>query len=100
MEGSVLSHFKRGPIRSRIISAMVYAVTVIPFFDYFDGLYSGEPIRGDMTLIHTATAGAIVFAIASLTSFWAVPVGLVCGLAASTLSWPFWGLHLIMFVTL
>ncbi len=94
----MLLNFERGPMRSRIVLAVVYAITVIPLFDYFDGLYGGEPIHGDMTLIHTATAGAILFAIAFLASLLALRVGLVCGFAACILSWPFWGFHLIMFI--
>jgi hypothetical protein len=78
-------------MRTRIASAAVYATTAFAFFGFFDGLYAGEPPRGDLTLIHIATAGAILFAVAFLASLVALNLGVGCGFAACVLSWPYWG---------
>jgi hypothetical protein len=80
-------------IKQRIPSAAVYAITVLAlavWLEDVDGMEPG-PITGFFGLIQMAIAGVILLAIACLVSLFAFRLGLVCGLAASVLSWPYFG---------
>jgi hypothetical protein len=81
-------------MKRKIISAAVYAVTAFAFLGYFDGVYGGEPILYHLGLIHVATAGAILFAVATVLSLITLRAGIACGIVAATLSWPYFALEL------
>jgi hypothetical protein len=74
-------------MKRKIISVAVYAITAFAFLGYFDGLYGGEPIIYHLRLIHVATAGAILFAVACVLSLFTPRAGIVCGIVAAILSW-------------
>jgi hypothetical protein len=79
-------------MKRKVISAAVYAITAFAFLGYFDGLYGGEPIIYHLGLIHVATAGAILFAVASVLSLLNLKVGIACGIVATILSWPYFAI--------
>ena len=81
-------------MKLKVISAAVYAITAFAFLGYFDGLYGGEPIIHYLGLIHVATAGAILLAVASVLSLITLRVGIACGIVAAILSWPDFAIEL------
>ncbi len=81
-------------MKRKMISAGVYAITAFAFFGYFDGLYGGEPIIYHLRLIHIATGGAILFAVACVLSLFNLRVGNACGIVAAILSWPYFAIEL------
>ncbi len=76
-------------MKQKIVSAFIYAVTTLALAYFFDGFYGGEPSTRHLGLIHAATAGAILFAVACVLSLFSLRLGTVCTLAACILSWPF-----------
>ena len=82
---------RRVKMKKRILAAVVYVITAVALAGYFDGVYGGEPITRHLGLIHTATAGATLFAVACLLSLFTLRFGVICGLVASILAWPFFG---------
>jgi hypothetical protein len=76
-------------MKQKIISVAIYAITTLALWGFFDGLYGGEPITRHLSLIHAATAGAILFAVACVLSSFSLRFGIACALAACILSWPF-----------
>ena len=74
-----------------LIPAVVYAGTALAFARYVDALYGEHPALPHATLVYAVTAGALLYAIASLLSLFALRFAASCGLVASLLSWPlFW----------
>lgn len=75
-------------MKRRIISAVVYAATFLALAGFFDSLYGAGPVTGYLAAIHLALAGTVLLAAASISSFFAPRVGVVCGAAGSVLAWP------------
>jgi hypothetical protein len=76
-------------MKQKVISAVIYAVTTLALAAFFDGLYGGESLTRHLVLIHVATAGAVLFAVACVSCIFSPRFGIVCALAACILSWPF-----------
>jgi hypothetical protein len=76
------------------ISALVYAVTAFILAGFFEGLYGGEPIIYHVRLIHAATAGAVLFVAAFALCLFTLRFGIVCGLLAGILSWPYFAVQM------
>ena len=76
-------------MKHKVVSALVYGITALDFAEFFDSVYGAGPISPHhIALMHTAIAGAIVFALACLFSLFNLRIGVMCGLAACVLSWP------------
>src|SRR5436305_786544 len=80
-------------MKNRPLSILLYAATAVCLGAFFDGLYGGEPIVRHLALIHVATAGAALFAVACLICFFTLRVGSICGLLACGLSWCYFGIE-------
>jgi hypothetical protein len=76
-------------MKQKIVSAVVYAITVFDIANFLDSLYGAGPVTHNLGLIRSAIAGAILFVVASISSLFSLRVGTVCALAACILSWPF-----------
>lgn len=81
-------------MRQKILASFIYGATAVAFGRLFDGLYGGEPVTHRSALIYAATAGAFLFAIACILSFFTLRFAVGCALAASILSWPCFGIAL------
>jgi hypothetical protein len=81
-------------MKQRLLAAIVYLSTAVAQAVFFDGLYGAGPVTHHLTLVHSAIAGAILFAIACPLSLFMSRFGILCGLTASILSWPFFGILL------
>jgi hypothetical protein len=88
MAESALRLAVRISVRRKIITALVYAATAFAFAIYFDSLYGAGPITHDLWFINLATVGMGLFAAATILSFFALRMGLVCAAAGGLLSWP------------
>jgi hypothetical protein len=91
-------------VNHKIISAVIYAITVLAIANYFDCLSGAEPIphspRSTWVLIYAAAAGVILFTTACVLSIFRPRLGIICGLAASILSWPFFARELWLILRL
>ena len=81
----------------KLLAALVYGVTGVSFGSFFEALYAGEPIAFHLTLIHLATAGAVLFAVACFVCLFSLRLGGVLGVFARLFSWPFLGIELAAF---
>ncbi|MGB9105850.1 MAG: hypothetical protein WCC59_13900 [Terriglobales bacterium] len=92
-EGFHVIDFGEIDMTRKLIPAVVYAATAFAFAGFIDGLYGGEPITHHLGLIHVATAGAILFAVACVLSLFTPRVGVVCALVGGVLSWPYFAIQ-------
>jgi hypothetical protein len=83
-------------MKQRIPSPVIYLISALALVFYFDALYGG-PVTHRLGTIHAGIAGATLFVVACVLSLFSLRVGLVCGLAASILSWPYFGVLLFVF---
>jgi hypothetical protein len=81
-------------MKRKIISAIVYAATSVALAGFFDALYGAGPVTRYLALIHLAIAGTVLFAVACVLSLFTLRVGVVCGLAGSVLSWPYFAIQI------
>jgi hypothetical protein len=81
-------------MKHRLVCTLIYAATTFCLGEFFDGLYGGEPIIYHLGLIHVATAGAVLFAVACVLSLFTLRFGIMCGLLAGILSWPYFAIQL------
>jgi hypothetical protein len=80
-------------MKRKTISAIVYAVTALVLAGFFDGLYGGEPLIYHLLVIYAATAGAALFVVACVLCLFSLQFGIVCGLLAGILSWPYFAIQ-------
>jgi hypothetical protein len=81
-------------VKRKIISAAVYAATSFALAGFFDGLYGAGPVTRYLGVIHLAIAGTILFAVACVLSLFTLRVGVICGLCACVLSWPYFAIQI------
>jgi hypothetical protein len=81
-------------MKYRAILAAIYAITTLCLGSFLDYLYNGEPITRHLGLIHAATVGAILFAVACVLSVFSLRLGIVCALVACILSWSYFCIQL------
>ena len=84
-------------MEGRIQSSVIYAFATLVLANYFDGYYALDLTgtrRLALSLLHISTAGACLFAVAFVLSLFNLRSGIVCGLAASALAWPYFGMVL------
>lgn len=86
---------RKGKLKHRILSAAIYGITALVLARFFDSLYGSGPVTQQLTAIHTAIVGAILFAFAFVVSLFALRLGVICGLAACILSWPCLGRDMV-----
>jgi hypothetical protein len=79
-----------GGMRQKGVAAIVYGATAIALALFFDGLYAEGPTRG-LGLIHAATVGCVLFAVACLLSFFTLRSAVAGAITAGILSWPLFG---------
>src|SRR5271157_2098741 len=79
-------------VKRKILSVVIYVTTAFALAEFFDGLYGAGPVTLHLGLIHLAIAGTILFAAASVLSLFTLRAGVVCGLAGSVLSWPYFAI--------
>ena len=82
-------------LRQRVPPALVYGITSLALWTWFDTLEGMEPGDGSWLLKHhslprLAIYGTILFAIATVISFVAPRVAAWTALSACILSWPYW----------
>ena len=82
-------------MKRKLIASLLYGVTTACLGAFFESLYSGEPIIRHLLLIRIATAGPILFAVATLVCLWSLRFGSICGLFASALSWCYFNIELL-----
>jgi hypothetical protein len=86
-----------GTIKRGILSAFIYAATTVALAGYLDGYYArdlGTATTGYLLLLHVSTAGACLFAISFVLSFFNLRFSIITALAASILAWPYFGMLL------
>jgi hypothetical protein len=92
---------KNGPpalMKPRYLAAAKYAFAAAALGDYFDGFYGLDLSRASRSLLLAAqvsTAGMWLFAIAVVLSLFRFRFGVMCGLCACALAWPFFGRLLV-----
>ena len=74
--------------------AVIYGATAICLGIVLEVLYGGEPITHHLTLVYAATIGSVPFVIACIISCLRTRIGLLFGLIAVALSWPYFVLEL------
>src|ERR1700722_15574815 len=88
--------YPKETVRQKILSAVIYLITAVCLWNYFDILDGLEPPRHPPSAItlqlwHLAIVGGILFGIASIVSIFSHRGALICGLGACLMSWPHFG---------
>jgi hypothetical protein len=84
--------------RKKILAAVLYLLSALALAFYFDSLYgAGGPDAHYIDAIYLGMASAIFFAVACSLSLFSARMGLLAGIVACVLSWPFLGIGLLTF---
>ena len=80
-------------MKEKIILSVIYGLTTVSIGLVLEALYSGEPITRSQLFVYAATIGLICFAAAAVASFVKLRIGLILGLVAIMMSWPYFVLE-------
>lgn len=89
----ILSRFPS--MKLKLVPAVLYATTAFSTAVDLDSLYGAAPVTHALMRVHLAIAGAALFAVAFLLSLITPRFGIVCGVLASVMSWPYVGSEMV-----
>jgi hypothetical protein len=77
------------PKRTRALASCLNFATAFFLWSFLDGCWGSDGVIRNVGLLRVASAGSLVFLIAGLLSLFWPTLGLVGGILAAGLSWPY-----------